>query len=496
MPTLCFLIHGIGTQNQDYSVPMQEGIHRELRKVALEKQKTNSAKWTGVEPTSLVEFRPLYWANIGTSEQANLHRKLYPDLFGEASRFKRTWNSIMKFAPARSLSVNLLGDVFGYLGQFQEQIKRIVIAQIGEALNKALASKEPLSIVLVGHSLGTVILHDVIAGFLRYRYASFDVLVGRTSVFTMGSPLSLFSLVAERANPERFKRWVNFLHDRDPIAFPMERIFKGVQDVHVKKFYWNPLNQWHPLKLHALYWNSRCVHRRIAEEIAEHHDNNLGITGLPTLGPVPPEMFQPIMGGVNMAGLSQCFADFRDVPFKQLITTARKIDFCNIYGGAWLQTHAQYFALALQNPAVMVRACIISPDNPGLPGLSHHFEGKPVDELKRRIEDGTEELMKTMEEARRRSATVGRIQIYRSRNMVNHSFYRFDDQLFFAPRPLASAKHASTPIPCFAFRLTNEPGGGYEWVMRDFEELVKNPRDATLYFDSANQRPTSVVSAT
>ncbi len=185
-----------------------------------------------------------------------------------------------------------------------------------------------------------------------------------------------------------------------------------------------------------------------------------------------------------MAGLSQAFADFSDVPFKQLIQSAKTIDFCNIYGGSWLQKNAQYFAKALEKPDVTIRACILAPDNPGLPGLSHHFEGKSVADIQKRIDDGTTELIKTVNEAKKHSSAVGKLKIYRSKNVVNHSFYRFDDMLYFAPRPLASSKYASTPIPCFAFRKTTHTGGAYEWIMRDFEELLKTAHDSTLHFES------------
>ncbi len=484
MPVLCFIIHGIGTQTQEYSAPLQEGIHRELKKLVALKRKTNRNTFQDVDATDLVDFRALYWGNVGTNAQAKLFRTLYPDLFGDSS-WKRWWNSVVKFAAARSISVNLLGDIFGYLGQFQEPIKRTVLTQIREALEEAAHSKEAISIILVGHSLGAVILHDLIAGFLSYRYAEFDKLAPNTSIFTMGSPLSLFSLIANRAKPDKFRGWINFVHDRDLIAFPMQKLFSTARDISVRSFFRNPISQWSPLYLHGAYWNSKRIHRHIADEILGHHEQHLGITLTSVPGPVPPEIYQPLVGGLNMAGLSQCFADFKDVPFKQLIATAREIDFFNIYGGSWLAQHEQYFAKALAKPDVRIRACIMSPDNPGLPGLAYHFSGKSVEQIKHKIEEAMVSLERTATDARKQGTTAGHLKIYRTKNMVNHSFYRFDDMVYFAPRPLASSKNASTPIPCFAFRRTSEPGGAYEWIIRDFEEMLQEPKDVSLDYDSA-----------
>src|SRR5690606_1600978 len=112
MPTLCFIIHGIGSQSQDFATPLKQGIDRELQKIARERSRSQPAEWAGIDPANLVHYHSLYWANVGTDAQANLYRRLYPDYFNEASRWKRLGNALAGFSPARDLSVNLLGDVF------------------------------------------------------------------------------------------------------------------------------------------------------------------------------------------------------------------------------------------------------------------------------------------------------------------------------------------------------------------------------------------------
>ncbi len=187
MHTLCFFIHGVGSQSQDYADGLKKGLDHELRKLISQRCKADESKWAGLEPADIASYHVLYWANVGTDKQANLYRTLYPDFFAEKSRLKRIWNAVVKFSPARSLALNLLGDVFGYLGQFQAAIKQEVFLQLAKPLEAAIAKEKPFSIILVGHSLGTVIIHDLLGAFLRYHYTAFDELVGYTSVFTMGS---------------------------------------------------------------------------------------------------------------------------------------------------------------------------------------------------------------------------------------------------------------------------------------------------------------------
>lgn len=483
MSVLCFIIHGIGTQDQAFSDPLQKGVHRKLEKLIRKKAADNPGKWANVKATELVDFETLYWANIESNEQNNLYRKIYPKLFGTESKLKKAWQFVTQLGGVRSLSIRLIGDVFGYLGKFQEPIKREVFTQLVDKLSRQLKAGKSFSIILVGHSLGSVILHDLISGFLRYRYAGFDSLVGRISVFTMGSPLSLFSLVAESADPRDFAKWVNFLHPRDPVAFPMRSIFPEVEDVELGKLSWNLL------ALHSVYWHDDTVHQRIAQEIVEHHDKDFVATfSSGPLGNIPPEIFQPFHGAAAQAGFSDYFADFQKVPFDDIIPAAKQIDVCNVYGRHWVQENVQYFIQALYKPETIVRVCMLSPESASLPGFSYQFSGMSQDELKKRIEEVHTEYLKIFKEAQRRqgkNGKTGRLQIYRALNIVNHGFYRFDDVIYFTPRQIASNKEAAIPIPTLVYRNTSQSNNFFSWLMRDFNFLITTDRDAVLYFDSA-----------
>ena len=472
MKVVCFVIHGVGEQNQKFSSPLKQGIQKQLQKLA-----------GGREAVSKVEFRDLYWANEGNDFQDNLYRSVYPGLY---SRSESWWESAQKLGPVRGLTFGLVGDVFKYLGRFQKPIKEAVLRQVGNVFQERQEAQEPFSLVLVGHSLGSVILHDLITGFVEYRYAAFESLTKSTSVFTMGSPIALFSLVADTADPTRFRKWTNFLHPNDPIAFPMAARFPKVADVELKKFSPNPLSS------HGMYWAHPEVHKQIAREILDHIQQEAGVV-LPAEDVrrgVPLELLHPSQGPSAKEGFSQYLPNFGKVPFEELFSARKQMDVCFLYGNTWVQHHAQYIAGALERAATDLRICLLSPESPLLAGLRQQLNAASEEDLRERIRKTTSALIEAFQLAAKNSTKPGRLRIYHSLNTISHSFYRFDDLMYFAPRQLTSDKLAATPIPTMVFRGAYPPKrknqSGYDmysWVMRDFETLLKGKR-ASLVFDS------------
>jgi hypothetical protein len=125
-------------------------------------------------------------------------------------------------AGAVLLLANELTQVRRYLADddLAEQIHDVVQARIGDNCR-----------TLIGHSLGSVIAHEVLG--LR---AGHDV----HTLLTLGSPLSMRTVVvrlrsARRDAPVRALKWVNVLDPRDPVACagPIGRIHQGVTDYEV-----------------------------------------------------------------------------------------------------------------------------------------------------------------------------------------------------------------------------------------------------------------------
>jgi len=77
-----------------------------------------------------------------------------------------------------------------------------------------------------------------------------------------GNRVSLASLgFADAGDAIDNPRWVNIWNKYDPISFPVEPMVEessSVKDFHLKV-------AWNPLKSHTNYWNSKNVHRLLAE---------------------------------------------------------------------------------------------------------------------------------------------------------------------------------------------------------------------------------------
>jgi hypothetical protein len=340
--------------------------------------------------------------------------------------------------------------------------------------------------MIIGHSLGSVIIHDLMSQMIKYRFFGFDTLAERTSVFTMGSPLSLFSLVGEQSPTETFKSWVNFWHPRDPVAFKMAPLGDGIHDVKLTTF------SWLPGKLHSQYWTSPKVHQAIASEIIDHHKKDLGAPLSINVSPIPAEILERDHGPALRAGLSEYYYDFGELPFPTLISTASQIDVCNIYGGNWLQRNAQYFTEVLKRTTSDVRVCIVHEESHSISGLAYQFRGKTEDDIRINCQIAIGVLKEVWEKAKVGTENPGRLRIYGCRNPVSHSFYRFDDVVYYAPRSIASSKFASTPIPSAQLRrnvLAHKEGELTfgDWLIRDFEELIKESHDHEILFDSLEQ---------
>jgi hypothetical protein len=482
MRVVCFFIHGIGTQDQNFSNLLKTGIHAKL--MELNKRRNTEGK-KNFDYTNDVDFEPIYWANLGSNEQDNLYRKVFPELYSENSFFKK----FQQYATMRSLSVHLIGDVVGYLGKFEGPIKRTVFDQLAKKLQELTQKGSDFSIIVVAHSLGSVILHDLISGLQHYEYTGFNSLADKISIFTMGSPLSLFMLRRDANLKQPFRKWVNFFHPRDPVAFPMNTISKKVTDIKVNDCSFDPM------KLHSMYWQNSEVHESIAKEIVDHFEKPM--TTAPTMDffrEPPPEVFQPCLSVAANAGFSEYVTDFEQIPFDKLISNAKEIDICFVYGGHWVGVNNQYIIKALTKPDVVMRVFMLSPDSPSLPGFSHHFSGKPKERIIEEIRKTTEALKLAVEDALKSVETanhIGKLQIYYSLNIINHSIYRFDNVIYYTPRKLSSSKNKPTPIPTLVYRNTTEDSNFFRWLMRDLELIKDCSRDSILQFDSSSNDPSN-----
>lgn len=190
----------------------------------------------------------------GQADGASIARQLMagaPGTFGIGSKVGdavaavtdriRNAASTLGFGAVReSLSpavARFMGDVLVYLkeGETRDRIRAVIGKALADAHAAKLAGKGP--IVLVGHSLGGVILVDMLSDpALAGLAADIEVDV----LLTVGSQPGLFASldvltpnrapVAPRRRPDCVKSWMNVFDAIDPLAFRASEIFKDVDD--------------------------------------------------------------------------------------------------------------------------------------------------------------------------------------------------------------------------------------------------------------------------
>ncbi|WP_373928460.1 hypothetical protein QTN93_15090 [Sphingomonas aerolata] len=131
-----------------------------------------------------------------------------------------------------------IGDVFAYLtnGALRERIRDVVRVEVVKAWD-ARAANEPF--ILVGHSMGGVILVDMLADPAG---AGLPAGLKVDCLFTVGSQPGLFQAVGgiggtvpKPGEPVPARAWIgnwfNVFDPIDPLAFAAESLFAGVEDL-------------------------------------------------------------------------------------------------------------------------------------------------------------------------------------------------------------------------------------------------------------------------
>jgi len=151
-----------------------------------------------------IVWHEVYWADILDGDEKTLCERLkYP-------------------RGLRNLAAMFAGDVIGYSGEKYKRIQdrfKDVLSQV----------KTPSKVILVGHSLGTVIMTDAIYNH-RFMLKTFPDEYKLDGVVTAGSPIALYSL---RYGPDQFqapiqpRKWINIRYPRDLIGYPLRPLNKA-----------------------------------------------------------------------------------------------------------------------------------------------------------------------------------------------------------------------------------------------------------------------------
>ena len=135
-----------------------------------------------------------------------------------------------------------------------------ILKEVADDFKKACSNNAD-KVVIIAHSLGSVIAFDYVFGFRKYKLSP---KVNVEALITLGSPIPIFNagmghVESEAARPPNVKRWINILDPDDGVARYCRRYFKNIkpEDVEVNTGFG-------PLSAHAGYWESK----RVAELIA------------------------------------------------------------------------------------------------------------------------------------------------------------------------------------------------------------------------------------
>lgn len=138
-------------------------------------------------------------------------------------------------------ATRFLGDIFVYLNTHQgEKAPGAIASVVMEALKQADQARKPGDdkLIVIGHSLGGVILYDI------FTYFDTDITVDLFA--TIGSQVAVFEeMTLYRASksgvpanppvdrldkPAKVEKWVNVFDTNDIFSFRAEGVFKGVED--------------------------------------------------------------------------------------------------------------------------------------------------------------------------------------------------------------------------------------------------------------------------
>jgi hypothetical protein len=268
------VVHGVGSQKEDFAKAFAERLRA-----------TFAAEIEGQapEPPKELQIRGVYWAKELADAERELGKRLEP--------------SGLRWDEARNVMIDLGGDALAYQLNRQESpedapgaYERIHMAVAGtlRALVSDTDGEAPLCVI--AHSLGTVIASnylwdlqvDNIPPPVRAMFTGSSLESGKTltSLYTMGSPIAIWSLrFPDFGTPITFPpaellprygeptEWVNLFDKDDVIAYPL----KGLNDRYeanvtddVAVNVGNVLTMWNPAS-HTSYWTDGDVVARVAE---------------------------------------------------------------------------------------------------------------------------------------------------------------------------------------------------------------------------------------
>lgn len=264
MPTIAIaLIHGIGTTYKGYSNECEQLIRQACQ---------------GRTSNTLV-FEEIYWSDLLSEQQEQL--------LGNAN-----YHNDLDFMSMRKFFVSSLGDAIAYqplmpnkpIPHDDMQVYEEVHKRVGRALDNLqtrTANHTDTVLVLMGHSLGSVVLSNYIWDNTASDKPLLHKLIG---FITFGSPLALWALRYKTLGtaisfPGKYlspaksaqAQWLNYYDEDDVIAYPLKNINESYQARVTKDIPINVgtvLTAWNPI-CHTAYWTDKDFINSVADFLVQ-----------------------------------------------------------------------------------------------------------------------------------------------------------------------------------------------------------------------------------
>jgi len=193
---------------------------------------------------------------------AYTHQKIKSKTVGTAAK--------IFFDPIRALFHQqfslLIGDSFLYFSDRTDNDPGAIGNTILEGMRQAAAARSPADpeLIVVGHSMGGIILCDLVTHY--GRDIDIDILITVGSQYPLFADLEMFPGIKGEHRPipipANVKCWINIFDPHDFLGYPASHLFQGVDDYHLPSGTMGG-------RAHMDYFNRRSFYGQLARRIKE-----------------------------------------------------------------------------------------------------------------------------------------------------------------------------------------------------------------------------------
>jgi len=256
-------IHGVNEQTTNYS----QGLYLKILDSCRDKLQLKGLDSSKIDDIlQRVIHHEVLWADL-TTDLTNRYLQLEYE-----QKPRMFWNFLTR--PVDPLGIQIMqyikdkGDKYSgkmsLLKELDHDLRRIFSwSDVGKDTEPPQAH----NVIIVAHSLGSVIAFDYVMGFRKE--CQMDKNISVRSFITMGSPLPLFTSAmghpdSELELPRHVKKWVNILSLKDGIARHMKPFFRKIP---IEEHYVS--TGLFPFQAHSGYWRDGGTASIIGDEVFE-----------------------------------------------------------------------------------------------------------------------------------------------------------------------------------------------------------------------------------